>query len=683
MKKIISLITLAALLISCVGIVYSALEEDKVDLVKDGQVLYSITYSGMWTLNNNENLAVAEGFRDALAAATGSEVNLYSGEETITDKEIYVGNTDKAFARHKDRVALGGNYTVDEELIGPKGFVITSTEDRYILAASTDLGAWGAVSYFMNEVVGYDINNPPAEPIKNASIPAVINYINSEYLKCDLHVIMTIGGVDISEYKVVCSATASTDEIETATNFRRYVYAMTGVDLDLVRDTTAATEHEIVIGDTTRYDVSSLAKSDVIIKSENGSLIIAGDSDYGTNYANELFFAKYASVVSGIYTGNSVLDIAGDINDNVKMPFNETIAEGVDYAEYTRDNIAALLGTEETPCYSDSAVADKLYDALKAKNPAKGDTVMLISNTADYCKCDKCKGETKAFIETASKVADKFAADGVTVGITAINETRKPAVDKVSDNLRIFFAEPYICCAHAINDDSCETNKAIAADLAAWTAVASDVYVVDFTMNYHDYPSTFPNIDTIYPNINYYSQVGAEGVIMAWEKNSAALEFGEIRYALINAALANPAMSADEFTTVKDTIIDALYGKNASAIKNYIEKFDAASAEHFNIFSKAAEILPIAKIEGKTGADAYDLTLAKELGKIWNDIYERHNPPEGALTGLAMFELNKDYIESDYYLPLHSRVQYTEWLEGNIPSVDRHLVYTAIIESFN
>ena len=97
MKKFISLVTLAALLISCVGIVYSATEEDKVDLVKDGNVLYSITYSGMWTLNNDENQAVADGFRDALAAATGAEVNLYSGEETINDKEIYVGNTDKAF----------------------------------------------------------------------------------------------------------------------------------------------------------------------------------------------------------------------------------------------------------------------------------------------------------------------------------------------------------------------------------------------------------------------------------------------------------------------------------------------------------------------------------------------------------------------------------------------------------
>ncbi len=683
MKKFISIITLAALLISCVGIVHSATEEDKVDFVKDGEVLYSITYSGMWTLNNSETQAVVDGFRDALAAATGSEVNLYSGEETITDKEIFVGNTDRAFARHKDRVALGGTYTVDEELIGPKGFVITSTEDRYILTASTDVGAWGAVSYFMNEVLGYDINNPPAEPIKNATVPAVINYISSEYLKCDLHVIMTLGGADISEYKVVCSATASADEVETATNVRRYVYAMTGVALDLVRDNTEATAHEIIVGDTTRYDVSSLSKSDYLIKSEGGNLIIAGGSDYGTDYANELFFSKYAGVVSGIYTGNSVLDIAGDLNDTAKMPFNETVAEGIDYSDYIRDNIASLLGTEETPCYSDSATADKLYDALKATNPVEGDTVMLVSNTAKYCTCDNCKGETKAFLETANKVADKFAADGVTVGIVAINETRKPAIDKMSDNICVYFAEPYICCAHAINDDACETNKAIAADLATWTAASSDVYVLDFTMNYHDYPSTFPNIDTIYPNINYYSQVGAEGVLMAWEKNSAALEFGELRYALINAAFANPTMSADEFAAVKETVINDLYGKSATAIKNYIEKFSAASAEHFNIFSSAAEILPIAVDANKKGAEAYDLTLAKELGQIWESIYERHTPPEGSLTGLAMFEFNQDYIESDYYLPLHSRVQYTKWLEGNVPSVDRHDVYSAIIASFN
>ena len=279
-------------------------------------------------------------------------------------------------------------------------------------------------------------------------------------------------------------------------------------------------------------------------------------------------------------------------------------------------------------------------------------------------------------------MADKFASDKVTVSVVAINETRKPAIDKMSDNVRVYFAEPNICCGHGINDASCETNKAIAADLAAWTAAAKDVYVLDFTMNYHDYPSTFPNLDVIHPNIAYYSEVGVNGVLMAWEKNSALLEFAEIRCDLLEAVLANPTMSAEDYTALKDTVINNLYGDAAAAIKSYIEKFAAASAEHFTIFSTPSEILPVAKTEGKTGAEAYDLTLAKELANLWNSIYKRHEVPKDALFGLDMYTFNKAYIESDYYLPLHSRVQFTKWLEGNVIPVDRHDVYSDIIESF-
>lgn len=683
MKKIILILTVVALIISCIGVVAFATKENEktVDIIKDGQSIYGITYSRFWTRDENSRLEPVEGLRDALVKATGAEVKLYCSEDEITDKEIFVGNTTLAISHTKTRVDAGGTYKVDEDLLGIGGFVITSTDDRYILAAASDLGAWNAVSYFVSECIGYDVLNAPDVPVTTLSAPASVNLIKSDYLDCGIQVIMDIDGVDISEYKIVYPANASNDVIESAKNVRRYIYAMTGAALELVKDTTPVTEHEIVVGNTSRYDASGIESDQYTIKIENGNAIIAAATDYATNYAVEAFFSKYAKVVSGAYTGDSVLSISA-VDEKEKMAFSETVIEGIDYSDYIRDNIASLLGTDSVPCYSDAATADKIYDALKASNPVAGDTVFVVSNTAKYCSCDKCKGETKAFLETVNKVAEKFASDNITVGVVAINETRKPSVEKIADNVRVYFAEPYICCGHAINDSSCETNKAIAADLAAWTAVASDVYVLDFTMNYHDYPSTFPNLDLIHPNIAYYSEVGVNGVLMAWEKNSALLEFAELRCDLLEAVLLNPTMSADEYTALKDTVIGNLYGDSAPAIKSYIEKFTAASADHFTIFSTPAEILPINKTEGKTGAEAYDLVLAKELANLWDSIYERHEAPGEALFGLEMYNFNKAYIESDYYLPLHSRVQFTKWLDGNVVPVDRHVVYKDIIASF-
>ena len=682
MKKIILILTVVALIISCIGVVaFATKENDKtVDIIKDGQAEYSITYSGLW--GRNQQLEPINGLKEALDKATGADVSVYTGEDKISDKEIFVGNTSLIMSHIKTRVNEGGMYKVDEDIIGINGFVITTAGDRYILAAATDIGAWNAVSYFVSECLGYDVLNAPEEPVKTLSAPASVNIIKSDYLECNVQVIMDIAGTDISEYKIVYPKNAGKEVIEAAKNVRRYIFAMTGITLEITDDTAEASDHEIIVGNTSRYDASALSGEQYTIKTENGNVIIAASEDYATVCAVDAFFSKYASVVSGIYTGNSVLSIDGSINETVVIPFSEAVVEGIDYSDYIRDNIASLLGTDSVPCYSDAATADKIYDALKANNPVAGDTVFVVSNTAKYCSCDKCKGETKAFLETVNKVAEKFASDNITVGVVAINETRKPSVEKMADNVRVYFAEPYICCGHAINDSSCETNKAIAADLAAWTAAASDVYVLDFTMNYHDYPSTFPNLDVIHPNIAYYSEVGVNGVLMAWEKNSALLEFAELRCDLLEAVLLNPTMSADEYTALKDTVIGNLYGDSAPAIKSYIEKFTAASADHFTIFSTPAEILPINKTEGKTGAEAYDLVLAKELANLWDSIYERHEAPGEALFGLEMYNFNKAYIESDYYLPLHSRVQFTKWLDGNIVPVDRHVVYKDIIASF-
>ena len=685
MKKVVSIFTLIALVISCIGIVSFATKETEknVDIVKDGQSIYSITYSGFWTNEDGSRLEPVEGLRDALVKATGADVRFYRSEDEINDKEIFIGNVSRSIFHTKKRVEAGGTYTVDADLIGIGGFVISSTDDRFILASATNIGAWNAVSYFVAECMGYDVLNAPAEPVSTLSAPASINIIKSDYLECNVQVVMDIAGTDISEYKIIYPANADNKTLESAKNVRRYIYAMTGIALELVKDTTAASEHEIVVGNTNRYDVSSLSSDEYMNKIDNGNLILAGSADYSTNFAVEKFFNKYANVVSGVYTGNSVLSIDGNINTTEKMPFNETVIEGIDYSDFTRDNIAKLLGTQETPCYSDAKIADTIYESLKAGNPKSGETVFVVSNTAKYCTCDKCKGETKAFLETVNKVAEKFASENITVGVVAINETRKPAVSKMADNVRVYFAEPYTCCAHAINDASCETNKAIASDLAAWTSVAKNVYVLDFTMNYYDYPSTFPNFDIIHPNVAYYSEAGVDGILMAWEKNSALLEFAELRCKLLEAVFANPTMSAEEYTTLKNTVIDSLYGYAAEAVKSYIEKFTAASTDHFNIFSSPADILPIAKDNTKTGAEAYELTLAKELANLWESIYKRHEAPKEGLFGLEMYEFNKNYVESDYYLPLHSRVQFTEWLDGNIPAADRHAVYSDIIASFN
>ena len=685
MKKLVVLLSVIAVIAASVGILsFATMDAERtVDIVKDGQPVYAVTYSGFWTQSSSARQEVITSFADELAKATGAEIKTYIGEQEISDKEIVIGTADKFIGHHKTRLNDGGIYKVDEDLLGISGFVITSTEDRYILAATDAIGAWNASVYFFDKCLGYDLLDHPDEAVGTLSAPKNIHVIKTDYLECDLEVVADIDGTDIGEYTVIYPKDASDELIEYAKNIRRYIFAMTGRDVKIADDSSEASDLEIVIGATSRYDIPELGEKEYIIKSEGKNIIITGATDQITGKAIGEFADKYLNIRNGKYEGESVLHIPSGIDEKAETAFVYAVTDGIDYSDYIRDNIDALGEPSGTPCFSDKALEDKIYDSIKSKELKAGDEVLVVANRTDWCKCEKCSGETKAYSEMLNSLADRLASDGIILSTVAINETRKPVLDKYSDNLKVYFAEPYLCCAHGIGDASCETNKAAGEDLKAWTGACSNVAVLDFTMNYHCFPSTFPNFAQIYANINFYAANGVKSVLMAWNRNSAALEFGQIRTALLDAVLADPGMTKEEYDALYDKTIKDLYGNSADAIKSYIEKFTAASAEHFNIFTKPEKLLPIKKDGSKSGAEAYDLTLAKELANIWEGIYKRHDVPETPLYGLEMYAFNKAYIESDYYLQLHSRVQFTEWLNANIPAADRNGAYTDIIATFS
>ena len=218
--------------------------------------------------------------------------------------------------------------------------------------------------------------------------------------------------------------------------------------------------------------------------------------------------------------------------------------------------------------------------------------------------------------------------------------------------------------------------------MMAWSKVSDRVCILDYTMNYQFYPSTFPNFGAIGPNFSFYCENGVDGVLMVWREAGAMLEFGDIRIRLLEDLASEPSIGDEDFDRLMDRVIDGLYGESADAVKEYISKFSDAAAEHFTIFTSPGEILPIERTGEGNGAGAYDLTLAKKLAGIWESIYERHDPPDPPLTGFDMYFFEQDYYSSDYYLPLHSRVQLTEWIDANIPHSDRNAVYTEIAASF-
>ena len=683
MKKLIALMSIAAVIVSCIGVLAFAVggNGNTADIINDGEAVYSIVFPGLWRKPDEYDY-----FSEYILKATGVEFPMYAAESKLGDKEIVIGSTRLAVGEHKKRIEEGGQYYADDDVIG-RGYIITTFGERIIICTESEEGARDGLAYlFEHGTVEGELNS--GEKIESLSVPADIYARYSPYVECDLDAVMDIGGTDIGEYTVIYSSEISTGDeanepfFEAVNTIRRYIFGITGKVIPLKDDRSEPSEHEIVIGRTNRKDLTGLDENGYVISYENGNLYLCGGNDYTTRLACGLFCSEYLKVTDAKYTGGSVISIPGDLDREERIYFAKAAAEGADQVDYLCDNIDKLLGTKETPCFSDPATADAIYDAIIAERYRSGEEAFIICNRADWCGCEKCGGKTDAYFETVSKVAERLKEKNIKVAITATNETRAPSVDSISDNVWIYFAEPHVCCAHALNDQSCEDNKKIARDLEAWTKISGKVCILDYTMNYQHYPSTFPDIHVLHPNFSYYSDIGVNGIMMLWKKGAVSLEFGEVRLALINALITDPDMSDEEYAELEKSVIDGLYGDRADVIRQYIDRFTAESAEHFTVFSKPSEILPIKRTGSGEGAQAYDLTLAKEFAGLWESIYERHDPPDPPLFDDEMDRFEQAYYDSDYYLPLHSRVQFTEWIDGNIPYYDRYDVYSEIVSSY-
>lgn len=686
MKKVIALLLMAAMSLALITGCMIASADDTItwDIAKDGTALYSVCRSSR--AFNGDLIGPSDVLIYYLKMITGIDFAGIKAESALENFEIFIGNSESVRAQHIDRVAQGGYYKLDAELVGDSGYSVRFFEGadaagaqvrRVSLLGSTIDATYEAIWHFLKNYVGISFPYTESETKANSiSVNVDRGYIYSEYLDINGIVDLSVAGNKITDYSIIYDEGTE----DALLYLRRNLFAVGGEDIAVVKSGDA-----VGTAKTITLKVGDVADGEFSVTCQDGNIIIAGSDVNAVKYAVNRFCEDALFCKNGYYTGEYVVDIPATLNITGKAGymFDSYKVDGVFSSDYIRHNISDYLGISygETVCFSDSTIADKLYNAIKNSQPAplKGDEVLLVNNTAKYCDCDKCKGGTAAFFNTVNAVAEKFAAESVTIGVTAYKETRTPTVEKMNDNVKVYVIEPEVDCAKAINDESCAFNKAFADDLKAWVAAASNVTVLDMTMAYYDYPSTFPNFGIIYPNIAFYAEIGIDNVYMTWESNAALLEFAWLRLPLIRSMLQNPTMAKEDYDALYKTVLKDLYGDNADKIQSYIDKFTAAAAKSFTILSDPDDILPIARNDNARGAAKYDLTLAKELGQIWEDVYARHDAPEVGFDRLFDYE----YKHADYYAQLHSRVQYTYWIDGNVDKFDRTDVFNEIINSFS
>lgn len=173
--------------------------------------------------------------------AVSDDYYLLTTDEAPEDgtPEILVGLTNrKASADAKDALATYLDFS------------ITVSENKIVIFANTDARLGDATKYFANELEKTNLGT--------IYYPTSKAYVES-YSKYELPA-LKIGGVEIKQFSIIISATATDAEKTSAAELQAWLAEKIGFMIPVKTDAEAATENEIIIGKTSRPECSEFTE---------------------------------------------------------------------------------------------------------------------------------------------------------------------------------------------------------------------------------------------------------------------------------------------------------------------------------------------------------------------------------------------------------------------------------------
>ncbi len=444
---------------------------------------------------------------------------------------------------------------------------------------------------------------------------------------------LTIFGVNISNYSVVCDKNAP-DAVKVAVeNFKKYILDATGVQLSA--SDYSENLNQIVIG--LEYCTSKKCE-EAKEKVEHDGFAIIGDG-------NKLFITakSYRGVVFGVYafleeyvgvrfysSRFSVIHQADKIEvpcdlcyiSNPKMIYRNVYWMDVKHPSESNPQFPLMLrdNTNEPdplgdigwyvggapkfchtiielaemkhevglqPCLTDENVFNTVLKNVRKwlKEYPKAKIISVAQNDSWAhqlgCQCENCRAiddkeeaSMGSYLTFINRIADAIKDDypDVLVDTLAYRYTRKPPKTVVPrDNVIVRPCSIECCFCHPFDDPNCEVNVKFKNDLDGWTKIAKKMFVWDYTTNFHKYLLPFPNLHVLHKNMKFLYDHNVSGVFAQGNCQSLSAEFGELRAYLLSKLMWNPEMSEKEYFAYMDEFLKDYYGAGWKRIRNYID----------------------------------------------------------------------------------------------------------------
>lgn len=234
------------------------------------------------------------------------------------------------------------------------------------------------------------------------------------------------------------------------------------------------------------------------------------------------------------------------------------------------------------------AIITKKMGEIIPQNPNA--TFFSVSQNDDvvYCECDKCKalnekhgGPQGSFYYFMNKIAAQFPKTKITT-LAYLHTYQAPINLKIEPNIYTLFCPIQMNRGKAIAE--APNNAAFLDILNNWNTTAQHLYLWDYTVEFTNYLSPFPNFQTFSKNFKLYEQNQVKGLFVQGYADVPG-DLYELRQYLLAKIIWDTQTDVEVIT---NDFLNGFYGNAAPFVKKYIDllsQYQEKTDRYLDIYS--------------------------------------------------------------------------------------------------
>ena len=194
-----------------------------------------------------------------------------------------------------------------------------------------------------------------------------------------------------------------------------------------------------------------------------------------------------------------------------------------------------------------------------------------------YCRCPACQAimdeegsPSGPILRFVNAVAERFPDKEIST-LAYLFSVQPPKITKPRPNVSIMLCD--IDCRRQTSLPENPSGQVFMLALEGWSAICNNIFLWDYGINFDNYLSPFPNLQTIKDNMVIFQEHGVK-MHFSQINSSRGGDMAELRPYLVSKLMWNPQASLD---SLEQHFCEAYYGKAAPQILRYIHTIEGAA----------------------------------------------------------------------------------------------------------